>query len=407
MSTTSQAVPQLDMDPYSDDVLADPTEFYRRLREIGPAARVEQAQGFDLVAVGRYDDVKTVYSDHDRFLNSHGSGVVDITENEWFREPGVLLETDPPRHDGPRAVMAEIISPRSVRRLRTEFQAAADKIVDRLLELGTFDVQTEFAEAFPLQVIPDAVMGAPKEGRENLLRYSTVVFELMGPVTPRAQGVIDRLGDTGPILEWITEGCARENVAAGSFGATIWAAADAGRITDGQAANMVRSLLSAGVDTTIHSLAIAVHHLATHPGEWAKLREAPQRAKFAYEESLRCDSVVRQNLRTAAADTDIGGVPVRKGQKIMVCPGAANRDPRKWGLDADRFDIDRSEGGHLGFGRGVHQCVGAPIARLEADVLLSTLATRVDSLEPAGEPEPLLNNTLRGFTHLPIRVTPA
>ena len=407
MPTTSQTMPHLAMDPYSDEVLADPTEFYRRLRESGPVVRVDQAQGFDLVAVGGYDDVKTVYADHDRFVNSRGSGVVDITENEWFREPGVLLEADPPRHTGPRAVMAEVISPRSVRRLRTEFQAAADTIVDRLLELGTFDVQTEFAEAFPLRVIPDAVMGAPQEGRENLLRYSTVVFELMGPVTPRAQDVIDRLGDTAPILDWITEGCARENVAAGSFGATIWAAADAGRITDVQAPNMVRSLLSAGIDTTIHSLAIAVHLLATHPGEWAKLRQAPQRAKFAYEESLRHDSVVRQTIRSAAADTDIGGVPVRQGQKIMVCPPAANRDPRKWGPDADRFDIDRSEGGHLGFGSGVHQCVGAPIARLEADVLLSTLATRVRSLEPAGEPAPLLNNTLRGFTHLPVRVTPA
>jgi cytochrome P450 len=407
MSTTSQAIPQLDIDPYSDEVLADPTEFYRCLREIGPAARVEQAQGFDLIAVGGYEDAKSVYSSHDRFVNSHGSGVVDITENEWFREPGVLLETDPPVHDGPRAVMAEIISPRSVRRLRSEFQVAADKVVDRLLDLGTFDVQTEFAEAFPLRVVPDFVMGAPEEGRENLLRYSTVVFELMGPVTPRAQRVIDRLGDTGPILKWITEGCARENVAAGSIGAAIWAAADAGRITEAQAPNMVRSLLSAGIDTTIHSIALVVHDLATHPGEWAKLRAAPQRAKFAYEESLRYDSVVRQNIRTAAVDTDIGGVPVRKGQKVMLCPGAANRDPRKWGPDADRFDIDRSEGGHLGFGHGVHQCVGAPIARLEADVLLSTLAGRVGSLELAGEPEPLLNNMLRGFTHLPVRITPA
>ncbi len=401
------AVPHLPIDPYTDDVLADPSDFQRRLREIGPAARVDQSEGYDIVAVGRDRDVRAVLENPDLFVNSRGSGVLDLSTDEPFREPGVLQEGDPPAHTGPRAVMTEVISPRTVRRMRAEFQRAADAIVDDLVERGTFDVQTDLAEAFPLRVIPDLVMGAPPEGRENLLRYSTFVFESMGPQTPRAKRVLDGLGDIGHIREWIAESCARENVAAESVGAALWEAAAAGRITDVQAPNMVRSLLTAGIDTTIHSLAITVHLLATHPEQWAKVADAPERAKFAYDEALRYDSTVRQLYRTPAADAEIDGVPVAEGQKLMLVLGAANHDPDRWGPDADTFDMDRQAGGHLSLGRGIHQCVGAPIARLEADILLSTFARRVRTLELADEPELLLNNSLRGFVRLPVRITAA
>jgi cytochrome P450 len=405
-AATSRAVPQLDVDPFTDEVLRDPIPFYDRLREAGPA-RVLQSEGYDLVAVGRDRDVREVYSDAGRFLSSRGSGVLDLRTDEPFREPGALLENDPPVHTPIRAVITDVISPRNVRKLRQRFEAVAETIVDGLLDRGTFDAQADLAEAFPLQVIPDLVMGAPESGRENLLRYSTFLFESMGPQTPRARRAIGELGDIDPIREWITRGCSRANVGEGSLGALIWAAAEAGRITDAHAANMVRSLLGAGIDTTIHSLAFTVFHLATNPGEWQKVHEAPQRTRFAYDEALRLDSVVRQNFRTPAEDTEIGGVPVREGQKIMLAPGAANRDPERWGSQAHVYDIDRQAGGHLSLGKGVHQCVGAPIARLEAESLLGALARRVRRVELAGEPEVLLNNTLRGFERLPLRVVPA
>ena len=103
----------------------------------------------------------------------------------------------------------------------------------------------------------------------------------------------------------------------------------------------------------------------------------------------------------------MGGVPLAQGQKIMLVIGAANHDPKRWGEDADTFNIDRQAGGHLSLGRGIHQCVGVPIARLEADVLLSTFARRVDTIEYVGEPVPMLNNTLRGWIDLPVRITAA
>ncbi|URM93827.1 hypothetical protein LUW76_05545 [Actinomadura madurae] len=131
--TMTTTMPALDIDPFIDDVLAEPTDFHRRLRAAGPAVKVRQSEGLDLVAVGRDRDVREIYADHENFLNSRGSGVLDLKRDEPFREPGLLLEHDPPARTAVRTVMADVISPRHVRGLRASLQAAADDLVDRLL----------------------------------------------------------------------------------------------------------------------------------------------------------------------------------------------------------------------------------------------------------------------------------
>lgn len=404
MTTT---MPALDIDPYSDEVLSNPFDFYRRVREAGPIVRVQQSEGFDLVAVGRDRTVRTLFDGPADFLNSRGGGILDFARDEPFRERGLLQENDPPKHTAIRAIMSEVISPRNTRKLREQFQFAADTLVDRLLDLKTFDAQKEFAEAYPLKVIPDAIMGVPQEGRENLLRYSVFLFESMGPRTPRARRVLEELGDLEEPISWVRESCRRENVAQGSFGSLIWAAVDRGELTQTQAPNLVRSLVGAGVDTTIHSLANTLELLVRHPDQWKLLHDEPSRGRFAFDEAIRYDSTVRQVFRTPARDTEIEGAPVREGQKIMLTLGAANRDPERWGESAEQFDITRNAGGHMSFGRGIHQCVGSPIARLEADVLLSTFARRVTTIVPAGVSVPMLNNSLRGWSSLPVTITAA
>ncbi|MGW3984446.1 cytochrome P450 [Streptomyces mirabilis] len=400
-------VPRIPFDPFSDEVLTDPTEFYRALTAAGPLARVEQSEGHDVLAVGRHAAAVEIYEDPARFLNSRGQGLPDRLTEEAFREAGVLAEADPPDHTAARSVIRKVISPRAVRQMGEAFNAAAEAAVDHALDLGTFDAQTLLAEAFPLKVIPDLVMGVPEEGRENLIRYSTVLFEHLGPMTPRARRVVEGIGDIDEVRAWVTQSCTREKVGPASLGARIWEATDAGAITAAQAANMVRSLLGAGLDSAIHSLGASIYRLATNPDQWRKLRQAPERATVAFDEALRIDPPVRQVYRTPARDTEVGGMPLREGQKMMLVCGALNRDPEHWGPDADRFDIDRRSGTHLALGRGIHQCVGAPIARLEADALLGTLARRVATLELDGTPEVMLNNTVRGFRHLPVRVTAA
>lgn len=130
-------------------------------------------------------------------------------------------------------------------------------------------------------------------------------------------------------------------------------------------------------------------------------------AKFAVDEALRLESPFQKFHRTTTTDTVLGGVRIPEGSKVLVFIGAANRDPRKWGDDADLFSLDRSSSGHVAFGMGLHQCVGQPIARLEMEIVLQELLARVETIEPAGEPVPIVHNVLRGFESIPVKITPA
>jgi 4-methoxybenzoate monooxygenase (O-demethylating) len=186
--------------------------------------------------------------------------------------------------------------------------------------------------------------------------------------------------------------------------AGVDAGADAGEVTEEEAALLVRSLLSAGVDTTVASLGAALHCFAIHPGQWALLRDEPALARAAFEEVLRYASPVQTFFRTTT--TDVAGPRIPAGEKVLLFLGAANRDPAQWGEDADAFDIRHRSAGHVAFGLGIHGCVGQAVARLEAEVLLTALARRVRTIEPAGEPKIRLNNTMHGFAALPVRVTP-
>jgi hypothetical protein len=178
-----------------------------------------------------------------------------------------------------------------------------------------------------------------------------------------------------------------------------------GDITPAQAPLVVRSLLSAGVDTTVHGLSAVLYAFATHPDRWARLRAEPGLARVAFDEAVRWESPVQTFFRTATADVQVGDVVVPDGRKILMFLAAANRDPRRWG-DPDRFDLSRDPSGHVGFGFGLHQCVGQHVARLEAEALLTALAARVKRLELVGPTVRHHNNTLRAWDSLPVRAEP-
>ncbi|MEO3825580.1 cytochrome P450 [Actinomadura sp. B10D3] len=167
---------------------------------------------------------------------------------------------------------------------------------------------------------------------------------------------------------------------------------------------VVRSLLSAGVDTTVHGLAAVLYAFAVNPDQWRRLRENPALARTAFDEAVRWQSPVQTFFRTAVGDREIAGTVVPDGRKILMFLGAANRDPRRW-ADPDAFDLARDPSGHVGFGMGIHQCVGQHVARLESEALLTALARRVERLEPAADPVRHHNNTLRAWKSLPVRVS--
>ena len=389
----ASGVPTIDKDPYSTEFLIDPYPFHEELREAGPVAWLE---AYDVWATGRYEQVREVLLDWQTFMSGAGVGLIDLRVDAW-RPPSLLLEADPPAHTVVRQIVERVLSPRAVKILRERFIARAETLVERLVSAGSFDAMDELARVFPVQAFADEV-GVPEEGRENLLPYGDMVFNGQGPRNEYFHAAMENVAE---VQAWILASCRRENLAPGGFGAQIYEAADAGKITEEQAGMLVRSFLSAGLDTTVSALGNAVHLFATNPKQWDLLRADPSLARPAFEETIRFETPVQVLSRTATRDTEIEGIQIAKDERVMIFFGAANRDPRRW-EDPDRFDFRRKASGHLTFGLGIHGCVGKPVARIEGEAVLGTLARKVGRIELDGEPQRHLNNTVRSFESLPV-----
>ena len=387
----------LDVDPFGEDNLTDPYPMHELLREAGPVVFLPR---YRVWAMARHQDVYATLADHQTFCSGRGAGLADFRKEKPWRPPSLLLEADPPGHTITRGAMAKVISASTVRGFRERFRAQAEALADGLVARGRFDAITDLAERYPLKVFPDAV-GLSAEGRQNLLPYGALAFNAFGP---RNHLLEQALATAAPTQEWIRASCQRDALTPEGLGARLWALADAGEISHEQAPMLVRSLLSAGVDTTVYGIGNTMQALTAHPGQWARLREKPSLARFAFDEALRYESPVQTFFRTTTREAEISGIRIPEGEKVLLFLGAANRDLRRWGPDADQMDITRKAAGHVAFGMGIHQCVGQPVARLEAELVLTALAERVERLEPAGDPVPKLNNTLKGWASVPVKV---
>ena len=392
-------IPALDIDPFSAAFFEDPFPAHAALREAGPVVRLS---GYGVLAVARYDEVQAMLADWRAFSSARGVGLSDFAKEKPWRLPSLVLETDPPLHDRTRKVLDGVLSPAALRRLRAGFQDAAEALIDALLARGDFDAIPDLAEAYPLTVFPDAV-GMPRENRRFLLPYGNMVFNSFGP---RNQFFADAVRDAEPVLAWVQAQSQRAALAPEGFGAAIHRAADAGDLTEDEAPIVVRSLLTAGVDTTVSGLGAAIYCLARFPEQFQRLRADPGLARAAFEEAVRYESPVQTFFRTTTRATEIGGVPVAEGEKVLMFLGAANRDPRRW-ENPDAYDVTRRNAGHVGFGAGIHGCVGQVLARLEGEVVLAALARKVGAIQITGPVTRRYNNTLRALASLPVTIRPA
>lgn len=399
-SAAPAGVPVSDVDPFSVEFFEDPHRIHAVLREAGPVVWLST---WGCWAVARHAEVYAVLNDWETFCSSRGVGLSDFAKEKPWRPPSLVLETDPPEHDRARAVLNKVLSPAVVRGLRASFAAQADALAAALVARGSFDGVGDLAEVFPLTVFPQAV-GLREEGREHLLAYAGLAFNAFGPPNELRRKALET---AGPHIAWVTDQCRRENLLPGGFGAQIHeAAANREGITPDEALLLVRSLLTAGLDTTVNGIGAAIYCLARYPAEFARLRAEPGLARQAFEEAIRFEAPVQTFFRTTTRPVEIGGVAIGEGEKVLMFLGAANRDPRHW-PDPDRYDIGRRAAGHVGFGWGVHNCVGQMLARLEGEVMVAALARHAGSLAISGPVVRRYNNTLRGLESLPVRVTPA
>jgi cytochrome P450 len=396
-SSLAKATPVSGADPFSTEILEDPLPFQAELRAAGPVVYLER---YDVYAMGRYHEVHAALTDWQNFQSAAGVGLSNFLKKKPWRTPSLLLEADPPQHDAPRAVLTRVLGPRELRRLAGKWAADAEVLLDELLSSGNeFDAVADLAATFPLRVFPDAV-GIPDEGRENLLPYGDHAFNAFGPHNELVARGEPRVAE---LAASIAAMCGRDALSKDGFGAQIWAAADRGDITQSQAPLIVRSLLTAGVDTTVNGIAAVLFAFASHPEQWEMLRNDPGLVRIAFDEAVRLESPVQTFFRTTTKDVQVGGTLIPQGKKILMFLGSANRDPRRW-KNADVFDLTRDPSGHVGFGFGIHQCVGQHVARMEAAILLGALAKRIESFELIGTPHRHHNNTLRAWKSLPVRI---
>jgi len=384
------------VDPFAPDFLMDPYPAYAALRALGPVFELER---YGVWAMAGYAEVEPALKDWKTFISGEGVGLHGM--NPALPKP-LTLQIDPPDHDKGRRVLGRTLSPGVARKLRETFQREAEKKVSELIDKGTLDAVADLAEAYPMKVFPDAI-GIRPDGREKLLAWSTFVFNSFGPeneilAASRQEGLAAQ--------SWIMECCARDALRPDSLGTMIYGAADEGEITEHEATHLVRPFLTAGVDTTVNGIGNTLLALATHPDEYRKLHQKPELARNAFEEGLRYDSPVQTFFRTTSREVEIGGGVIPAHRKVLLFMASANRDPARWDR-ADRFNVERATTGHVGFGAGIHACVGQMIARLEGELIFGELARRVKTIELKAEPKRRLNNSLRGLESMLVRLTAA
>lgn len=397
MSLDTPALPNSDLDPFSIAFFDDPYPDHEALREAGPVVWIDR---YGVYGVARYEQVHEVLNDPQTFCSSRGVGLSDFSREKPWRQPSLVLETDPPQHDRARKVLARVLSPMTMRELREGFAVAADALIERVVARGEIDGIADLAQAFPLSVFPDS-LGLRKDGREHLLPYAGLAFNAFGPDNALRREAMDR---AAPHVEWVTEQCQRKNLDPDGLGARIHAAADTGEITHDEAVLLVRSLLTAGIDTTVNGIGAALYCLARFPDQFGALRADPKLARNAFEEAIRFESPVQTFFRTTTRQVELSGSTIPEGAKVLMFLAAANRDPRRWDRP-DAYDITRKTSGHVGFGSGIHMCVGQLVARLEGEVVLEALARHAGRIEITGDPVRAYNNTLRGLDSLPLRIT--
>jgi cytochrome P450 len=388
------SAPVYEADLFTDEALTDPYDHYRAMRAAGP---VVWLSAHEVYAVARYRDVRAVLEDPATFCSGQGVGLNDFI-NEGAR--GTTLMSDGAEHRCQRDVIGRPLTPRALAELRPEAQAIADRLVDELVERGTFDAVTELAQVLPAAWVPD-LLGWPTDGRDRLLDWANANFDGLGPLNSRALAAGEGLLEMVAFAHQL----AASDLPAGSMAAGVLEAAGRGDLDVSRCPMVIIDYLAPSLDTTISAIGNAIWLFATNPHQWQLLRAEPDRVKQAFNEALRVESPINCFTRVATVDTTVDGGAVPRGARVLVSYASANRDERRWERP-DEFDITRESAGQIAFGYGEHACVGMGLARLEGAAVLTALVERVAHIELAGEPERKLNNLIRSFGSLPVRVAP-
>lgn len=397
--------------PLDPAVHADPYPSYRRLRESAPMLRAPM--GFWVVS--RYADIAAVLRDG-RFGHSmdeasamlqamEGPGGTTVTElSRW------MLFRDPPDHTRLRALVSKAFTPRAVEALRPRVTQIVDQLVEGMLvqlrEGGVVDLVTELALPLPVKVICE-LLGLPLEYQVRTRQWAEAIARALDPIVSEEEAKASDeavTGLTGYLASVVEE--RRRQPGQDLLTRLIQAEDEGGHLSEPELISTVALLFGAGHETTRNLIGNGMLALLNHPDQADRLAREPQLIRGAIEELLRYDSPVQLAGRVAKADLEVGGEPIANGEFLVLLIGAGNRDPAQF-PEPDRLDIARPDLRMLSFGGGIHFCLGAMLARMEAQIAFGTLIAKMPSLELATDTlawRP--HTTLRGLDSLPVKAGP-
>lgn len=321
--------------------------------------------------------------------------------------PGFLF-LDPPDHTRLRKLVSKAFAPRVVSALQPDIRSLVDGLLDRVAEKDQFEVVEDFAYPLPVAVIC-RLLGVPLEDEPQFSRASALLAQALDPfstITGVPAEVANERQQAGTWLRDYFHGLIdkrRSRPGEDLLSGLIAVEESGDQLTEEEIVSTCNLLLIAGHETTVNLIGNAVLAMLRNPGQWAALGADADRAPAIVEETLRYDPPVQLAGRIALADMVIGGVEVPAGDVMMLLLAGANRDPAEYDRP-DVFDPDRKNLRHLGFGRGAHYCLGAPLARLEASVALAAVAARFPNARLDGEPQYKTNVTLRGLSRLTLAI---
>lgn len=388
-----------DMQPisiFSAATREDPYPVYTMLREEHPVYREPV---FGTYVLTRFKDVYDVLKDHGTFSSAQGiSPGLQSTSGAMMT---TMITSDPPRHTRLRALVNRSFTPRVLQSLEPWLVSLVDDILDGWESNRDIDVVETLTVPVPVAAIA-RLLGISAEDTERFKEWSDAVVGATDGGLPEESR--KKIGDM--MRYFAAEIAERRQSPRDDLVSTItFAEVDGERLTDLEMLSFCLLLLVAGNETTTNLLSNLLAVLSQRPDLWALLRREPERTQAAVDEALRHDSPVQMLFRSATTDVTLHGVQIQAGSRIAVAYGAANRDPREF-QDPDDFSLERSLKQHVAFGYGIHYCLGAPLARLEARVVLDRLVARFDRItsgETAGQRVP--SSILRGFQSLPLRFT--
>jgi cytochrome P450 len=388
---------------------ANPYRVYAELRSRAPVHRVELPDGRGVWLITRYDDVLAVLKDT-RFVKDWRNA---LTPEQLSQVPPIppvmeplsrnMLDMDPPDHERLRALVSKAFTPRLVERMRPRVQAIADALLDEVLDRGEMDLIDDYAFPLPITVIAE-LLGVPAEDSNNFREWSDAAVSGNSSQEYLEEILIPHMTAFTDYLRALFEE-KRKNPRDDLVSALVRAEEAGVRLSEDELLGMVFLLLVAGHETTVNLIGNGVLALLQHPDQLRKLRDDPSLIKPAVEELLRYDGPVEASTeRFAKEDVDMGGTVIPKGEMVLVVLASADHDPERF-ADPDELDITRADNRHLAFGKGIHHCLGAPLARMEGQIAISTLLKRMPNLRLKCSADSLSwrpGLILRGLRGLPV-----